>query len=66
MQFKVIISTGNDAFGDTHFDCGIEVARILRELAGRLEDETRLTMETIATRGPMALQCRRNEAGSWD
>lgn len=45
-MFDLYISTGNAAFGEGPRDAGLEVARILRELADRIEngieDETSL------------------------
>lgn len=37
-EFTLNIATGNSAFQDG--DCGIELARILRKLANRVEKET--------------------------
>lgn len=37
MKLKIEIKTDNAAFGDTAIECGEEVARILRELAERIE-----------------------------
>lgn len=36
-QFKLHINTGNDAFGDTKASQDLEIARILRQVANRIE-----------------------------
>lgn len=38
MNIRITIETGNAAFGDSPQECGTEVARILRDLADKLEE----------------------------